>query len=76
MFFGSCVRTFCTYFRLMDTMVNTVGQRIGERALKLGELFLPDEALEIGLVDEVVPDSEVLESARREMKKYLNVPGK
>lgn len=60
---------------LMDTMVNTVGQRIGERALKLGELFLPDEALEIGLVDEVVPDSEVLESARHEMKKWLNVPG-
>lgn len=57
-------------------MVNTIGQKISERALKLGELFLPDEALKIGLIDEVVPESEVLESARRELMKYLNVPGK
>lgn len=63
-------------FRLIDTMVNTIGQKISERALKLGELFLPDEALKIGLIDEVVPESEVLESARRELMKYLNVPGK
>jgi len=63
-------------FRLIDTMVNTIGQKISERALKLGELFLPDEALKIVLKDEVVPESEVLESAIRELMKYLNVPGK
>lgn len=56
-------------------MVNVVGHKTGERALKLGELFLPAEALKIGLVDEVVADDAVLESARREVKKWLQVPG-
>lgn len=60
---------------LMDTMVNVVGKRTADRALIRGELFLPDEALRIGLVDEVVDGSDVLESARREIVKWLRVPG-
>lgn len=60
---------------ILDSMVNVVGRKTGERALKLSELFLPAEALKIGLVDEVVADDAVLESARREVKKWLQVPG-
>lgn len=75
---GLCQNLFFVYLlhkSILDSMVNVVGHKTGERALKLGELFLPAEALKIGLVDEVVADDAVLESARREVKKWLQVPG-
>ncbi|KAJ8366844.1 hypothetical protein AAFF_G00338790, partial [Aldrovandia affinis] len=47
-------------FWFKDTMVNTVGQRTTELALELGILYSAPEALRIGLVDQLVPEEQVL----------------
>jgi len=45
-------------FWFKDTMVNTIGQRQTELALMLGTLFNPQQALSIGMVDQVVDNRE------------------
>ena len=55
-------------------MKNTVGQRETERAVQLGYLYNPEEALEVGLVDELVAEENVLDAAKKEMNKWLEVP--
>jgi 3,2-trans-enoyl-CoA isomerase len=56
--------------------VNTIGHREAERALQLGTLFSPAEALKVGVVDEVVPEDQVHSKARSVMTKWLAIPGK
>ncbi|KAJ3601739.1 hypothetical protein NHX12_032706 [Muraenolepis orangiensis] len=56
-----------------DTMANTVGHRTTERALGLGLLYSPQEALEVGLVDELVPEDQVLTTATQTMGKWLAI---
>lgn len=47
-----------------------------ERALQLGSLFSPEEALKIGLVDKLVPDMETATVvAEAELKEFLQIPG-
>lgn len=47
-----------------------------ERALQLGTLFSVEEALNIGLVDKVVPDLEAGNvAAETELKEFLQIPG-
>ncbi|KAK1344710.1 hypothetical protein QTO34_013408 [Cnephaeus nilssonii] len=46
-------------FWFKDTLVNTIGHRAAERALQLGLLFPPAEALQVGIVDKVVPEDQV-----------------
>ncbi|XP_046451656.1 enoyl-CoA delta isomerase 1, mitochondrial-like [Daphnia pulex] len=59
-----------------DTFVNTIGVRQSERALQLGSLFSPEEALKIGLVDKLVPDTENATAvAEAELKEFLQIPG-
>ncbi|XP_046438324.1 enoyl-CoA delta isomerase 1, mitochondrial-like [Daphnia pulex] len=59
-----------------DTFVNTIGVRQSERALQLGSLFSPEEALKIGLVDKLVPDMETATAvAEAELKEFLQIPG-
>lgn len=60
----------------MDTMVNTVGHRTSENALQLGLLYSPSEALKIGLVDQLVPEDQILTTATQTMTKWLAIPGK
>jgi len=43
-------------------MVSTIGLRKAELAMQLGKLFPPEEALEVGLVDELVVSNEQCES--------------
>ena len=43
--------------------------------LPIGLLYKPDEALRIGLIDEVVHPSELLNAARKQMSNWLQVPG-
>lgn len=62
--------------RLKDNYVNTIGHRAAERALQLGTLFPPAEALKVGVVDEVVPEDQVHSKARSVMDKWLAIPGK
>ncbi|XP_022372472.1 enoyl-CoA delta isomerase 1, mitochondrial isoform X1 [Enhydra lutris kenyoni] len=62
-------------FWFKDTLVNTVGHRTAERALQLGLLFPPAEALQVGMVDKVVPEDQVLSAARSELAQWLAIPG-
>lgn len=61
-------------FWFKDTMVNTVGHRTTELALQLGLLYSPAEALKIGLVDQLVPEDQVLTTATKTMTKWLAIP--
>ncbi|XP_037647824.1 enoyl-CoA delta isomerase 1, mitochondrial-like [Sebastes umbrosus] len=61
-------------FWFKDTMTNTVGHRNTELALQLGLLYNPSEALKIGMVDEVVPEDQVLTTATQAMTKWLAIP--
>ncbi|XP_039102690.1 enoyl-CoA delta isomerase 1, mitochondrial [Hyaena hyaena] len=61
-------------FWLKDTFVNTVGHRTAERALQLGLLFPPTEALQLGLVDQVVPEDQVQSTALSVMTQWLAIP--
>ncbi|KAL1779362.1 enoyl-CoA delta isomerase 1, mitochondrial [Sigmodon hispidus] len=61
-------------FWFKDTFVNTIGHRAAERALQLGMLFPPAEALKLGLVDEVVPEDQVQSKARSVMAQWLAIP--
>lgn len=55
--------------------MNTVGHRVAERALQLGLLFAPAEALRVGMVDQVVPEDQVHSAALSAMAQWLAVPG-
>lgn len=66
--FGCC-------YRFKDTMINTVGHRTTEISLALGLLYSPSEALKIGLVDQLVPEDQILTTATQTMAKWLTIPG-
>ncbi|XP_008049511.1 enoyl-CoA delta isomerase 1, mitochondrial [Carlito syrichta] len=61
-------------FWFKDTLVNTIGHRAAERALQLGLLFQPAEALQVGIVDQVVPEDQVQSTALSVMAEWLAVP--
>jgi 3,2-trans-enoyl-CoA isomerase len=54
--------------------LDTIGHRKAELALSLGTLFTPDEALEIGLVDEVVNDGNVVDVAKQRAREWIRIP--
>ncbi|CAL8270489.1 unnamed protein product [Lota lota] len=56
-----------------DTMANTVGHRTTELALGLGLLYSAPEALKIGLVDKLVPEDQVVNTATLTMAKWLAI---
>jgi len=56
-------------------MIDTIGKRPAELALTLGTLFSPQEALQIGLVDRLVPMEEDMTAAAMEVAKdFLQIP--
>ena len=57
-------------------MVKTCGYRESEKALQLGRLFKPDEALKIHLIDEIVEPNLLLEKAENEIVQWLRIPSK
>ncbi|XP_038618192.1 enoyl-CoA delta isomerase 1, mitochondrial [Tachyglossus aculeatus] len=61
-------------FWFKDNMVNTVGHRQAERALQLGLLFPPAEALRVGLVDQLVPEEQVQSAAVAAVGQWLAIP--
>jgi len=61
-------------FWFKDTLVNTIGHRSAERALQLGLLFPPAEALRVGMVDQVMPEDQVQSTARSVMAQWLDIP--
>lgn len=65
----------CLPSRFKDNLVNTIGHRASERALQLGLLFPPAEALQVGIVDKVVPEDQVQSTALSVMAQWLAVQG-
>lgn len=65
----------CGFCRFKDTMANTVGHRTTEMALQLGLLYSPSEALKVGLVDQLVPEDQILSTATQTMTRWLAIPG-
>ncbi|XP_034046655.1 enoyl-CoA delta isomerase 1, mitochondrial isoform X2 [Thalassophryne amazonica] len=61
-------------FWFKDTILNTIGHRKTEMALELGQLYSPSEALNIGLVDQLVPEDQLLTTATQTMTKWLAIP--
>ncbi|XP_061080037.1 enoyl-CoA delta isomerase 1, mitochondrial [Conger conger] len=61
-------------FWFKDTMAKTVGHRTTELALQLGLLYSPQDALRIGLVDQLVPEEEVVSTATETMAKWFAIP--
>ncbi|XP_028670198.1 enoyl-CoA delta isomerase 1, mitochondrial [Erpetoichthys calabaricus] len=61
-------------FWFKDTMMNTIGFRATELALQLGLLHNAPNALRVGLVDELVPEKEVLSAASTAISKWLAIP--
>uniref|UniRef100_A0A9L0IF55 Enoyl-CoA delta isomerase 1, mitochondrial n=1 Tax=Equus asinus TaxID=9793 RepID=A0A9L0IF55_EQUAS len=61
-------------FWFRDTLVNTIGHRAAERALQLGLLFPPAEALQVGMVDQVVPEDQVQSTALSVMAQWMAIP--
>jgi len=59
-------------FWFKDTMVNTIGTRQTELALMLGTLFTAEQALKIGLVDEVVADRDAVLAAANKVALQLS----
>jgi len=60
--------------RFMDCMRNVIGQRQTEKALQLGTLFSCVDAMRVGLVDEVVSESEILDVAQCQLAAWTRVP--
>lgn len=48
-----------------------IGQANATRSLLEGKLFTPEEALQIGLVDELVNPASILTAAERKVRKYM-----
>lgn len=55
-------------------MVNTIGNRNAERAIQLGLVFSPEEALKINMIDEICAKSDVLAKAEEQMQKWCKIP--
>jgi len=62
-------------FFFKDSMEATIGSRNTELALMLGKLYKTDEAVKIGLIDEMVADkTEALAAAGSVVKQLMRIP--
>ncbi|XP_066291865.1 enoyl-CoA delta isomerase 1, mitochondrial-like [Branchiostoma lanceolatum] len=59
---------------IQQLLADTIGQRQAELSILQGKLYRPEEALQLGLVDKVVPEAEVLSAAESELREWLQVP--
>lgn len=59
----------------MATMKNVLPSRIAEKALTLGTLFQTDEALKIGLIDEIASDkADAVAKCEAFLKRFSKIP--
>ena len=58
---------------MAQQLVDTVGRRQAELSLSLGTLYSPEEALAIGLVDELVAKDDVQRQAQHEAVRWTTV---
>jgi 3,2-trans-enoyl-CoA isomerase len=60
----------------IDTMLGTIGHRESERALQLGHLYSGEEALQVGLIDELLDPADMEQAVHDQLKLWLRVPSK
>ena len=66
----------CVFFtRVYSNLVNVVGRRAAEKAVLTSRRYGSEDALVIGMVDQVVRKDHVLSEAKKEMEKLLIHPG-
>ena len=58
---------------MADLMLKTVGHRQAEKALMLGTLYPAKDALQIGLVDEIV-EGDVMEACQEQAIRWTRIP--
>ena len=58
------------------TMSDVIGHRETEKALMLGHMYSTDEALSVGMIDKIVAQDELMNSAKTELERWLKIPGK
>ncbi|KAJ1097585.1 hypothetical protein NDU88_002703 [Pleurodeles waltl] len=61
-------------FWFKDTMTNTIGNRETEKALQLGYMYSPADALKVGLVDQLASADKVETVASTVMSEWLAIP--
>lgn len=62
-------------FFFMNTMRNTISPRQAEMALTLGKLFTTEEALKVGLIDEIAKDKEeAIQKCEHFLLQYKKIP--
>ncbi|KAM5152332.1 enoyl-CoA delta isomerase 1, mitochondrial [Mantella aurantiaca] len=61
-------------FWFKDTMNHVLGSRVTEQSLQLGQMYPAPAALQIGLVDQLVPEDKVQSTAAAAMAEWLSVP--
>jgi len=59
---------------LGNLMLRTIGMRRGEAALSLGTLYNSEQAVEIGLVDEIVPLENVMTRSKEVALQWASIP--
>ena len=60
--------------RFVDSMVKVVGEREAERGIQLGHMYSTQEALKVGLVDQALPQDQVLRTAQQEVRRWTAIP--
>ena len=71
-----CVQGLWPPFWITQSMQRTIGRRRGEMAMCLGQLFSVQQALQLRLVDAVVPQDRLMDAAHEEVERWLRVPCK
>ncbi|ESN93147.1 hypothetical protein HELRODRAFT_155340 [Helobdella robusta] len=59
---------------LMELFRSTIGHRQAEKALHIGTMFGPQEALQVSLVDEVVSGDELSQRTVKQLLRWIRVP--
>ena len=62
-------------FWFQESMIDVIGHRAAEKALMLGQMYSAQEALNIGLVDKLVPEADILSAAQQEIQQWIKIPG-
>lgn len=59
---------------LANQMMDTIGHRKAEISLQLGKVYTPEQALDINLIDEVVPSYQVRERSTEVLQTLIQIP--
>jgi len=61
-------------FWFQDVFTSTIGHREAERGLQLGHLYSSQQALDVGLVDELVAADQLMSAAEKQAAKWMKIP--